>query len=544
MSATYLNERVTVHGGDCIGVMKTLADNSVDAVVTDPPYGLEFMGRDWDGADGFRRSLNEADAGRDSVFGRTSQHAPEYKTGSHWQTGAGFSKPGIGERETEWPSFSGGEFGGANPTCVTCGGRARGKKKCACAEPEWRVKGVAPAGRLFNMLTYQQWCEAWAREALRCLKPGGHIAAFGGTKTYHRLACAIEDAGFEVRDQLAWMYATGFPKSHDVSKGIDKAAGARRKETGEIRRAGIVRGGTGDEWSAGAFASHAEELKQVRITSPSTDAARSWDGWGTALKPAWEPICLARKPLGEGAVAANVLRWGTGAINIDGCRIAGETPSAERRPSGIAPSSCRPGEYGDGHAIQNRISPERWLETRPGEILGRWPANIVHDGSAEVLAAFPDSAGAQGNVTGLEPSECHSGVYSGPHDRQAFAARGDSGSAARFFYSAKADKDDRLGSKHPTVKPVDLMQWVCRLICPPGGTVLDPMAGTGTTGEAAWREGFNAILIERETEYLADIERRMKLCLAGPDERARESIKAKLKGKPIDHGPLFAEVSA
>lgn len=184
-----------------------------------------------------------------------------------------------------------------------------------------------------------------------------------------------------------------------------------------------------------------------------------------------------------------------------------------------------------------RIGEKEWLRLPPH--LQRLFFRLPNYGSEEVVGAFPESAGQQGDVRGTEPSECHSGVHSGPRDRLAYSARNDSGSAARFFYTAKADQDDRLGSTHPTVKPLDLMQYLVRLITPPKGIVLDCFAGTGTTGEAAWREGFSAILIEREEEYQADIERRMKLCLAGPDERAREAIKARTKDKPMDHGPLF-----
>ena len=321
--------------------------------------------------------------------------------------------------------------------------------------------------------------EFWA-EALRVLKPGGHVAAFGGTRSQHRLVCAIEDAGFEIRDQIQWIFSQGFPKSHSLR---------------DIGR---------------------PEL-------------------GTALKPAHEPICLARKPLSEKTVAANVLRWGTGAINVDGCRVSGETPSAERRATGKAPSSCKPGEYGDGHAIQNRISPERWLEARPGEALGRFPANLCHDGSEEVLALFPESNGQQGVVDGNTSPRAVFGEY-GPRTRM--EPRSDTGSAARFFYTAKADGDDRIGSKHPTVKPLDLMQWLVRLVTPWNGVCLDPFAGTGTTGEAAWRENATAILIEREVEYLADIARRMEHAMASSRERSETIVKT--RGLVETAGPLFA----
>lgn len=326
--------------------------------------------------------------------------------------------------------------------------------------------------------------EFWA-EVLRVLKPGGHLVAFSGTRTYHRMTCAIEDAGFEIRDQLAWTYATGFPKSRDIG-----------------------------------------------------------EGRGTALKPAWEPIALARRPLSEGSVAANVLRWGTGAINIDGCRIA--TSDRINQPS-TKGTLCGEGGWDrpwkhDAGAVAARDARAREAIAK-AEALGRFPANVLHDGSDEVLAAFPESNGQQGVVTGNEPSSPFANVYGDMPKRAGRAdPRGDTGSAARFFFSAKADADDRLGSKHPTVKPVDLMRWLVRLVTPPRGRVLDPFAGTGTTGEAAYWEGCDAVLIEREPQYLADIERRMSLVLGGPDERRYATIKA--RGETSDAGPLFADREA
>ncbi len=316
----------------------------------------------------------------------------------------------------------------------------------------------------------------WA-EVLRVLKPGGHVVAFSGTRTYHRMVCAIEDAGFEIRDQLAWVYGSGFPKSHN-QKG-------------------------------------------------------NWEGWGTALKPAWEPIVLGRKPL-VGTVAESVTAHGTGALNIDGCRIHAD----DAQGGAYTIKRFKPGATltRDGGTWKPQgDAPLYHDEAKPG----RWPANILHDGSDEVIAAFPEAPGQQGdlNTTGRNrPTKTCFGDMGPP---VAHPARRDSGSAARFFYSAKADANDRIGSKHPTVKPVDLMQWLCRLVTPPGGTVLDPFAGTGTTGEAAWREGFSAVLIERESEYQADIRRRMALCMAGPEEKKREIIKAKQVGKDEEPLPLF-----
>lgn len=306
----------------------------------------------------------------------------------------------------------------------------------------------------------------WA-EVLRVLKPGGFIVAFGGTRTYHRLACAVEDAGFEIRDMLSWLYGTGFPKSHDVSKGIDKAAGAEREIISE-RKTGW-QGTLGGKAALGGLG-NAEDIRTV--TASATEAAQQWEGWGTALKPACEPIVFARKPLSEATVAANVLRWGTGAINIDGCRVA------ER----------------ERHMVDEPI-------VSGGHKSGRFPANVIHDGSTEVLERFP-----KGSSSG------HWANKSVGFDERKYNGRGkdstDSGSAARFFYSAKANKADRAGSKHPTVKPIDLMAYLCRLITPPGGVVLDPFAGSGTTGVAALAEGFRVVLCEREAEYVADIRSR------------------------------------
>lgn len=397
--------RSVLYCGDCLVVLPTLATASVDSIVTDPPYGLEFMGKEWDGADGFRRSLNEADVGRNSAFGRMSARAPEYRT--------------AGTRQFR---------------CGTCWHPFHGGSPCQCADPK-----PVRADNRWNL--FQAWCEAWAKECLRVLKPGGYFVVFGGTRTYHRMACAVEDAGFEIRDQIGWLYGQGFPKNQ------------------------------------------------------------------AALKPGWEPICLARKPL-EGTLAGNVEKWGTGALNIDGCRIGdslNETPSGanayQRGREGEASADRR---YTDEGSTNFSATPG----ARGGDARGRWPANVIHDGSEEVIEAFPD------------------GQYV------------DSGSAARFYYTAKADADDRLGSRHPTIKPVDLMAYLVRLVTPKGGTVLDPLAGTGTTGEGAFREGMQSILIEKQTEYQDDIRRRMTLTQAGPAERARET--AKTRGKTGNLGPLFA----
>lgn len=331
--------------------------------------------------------------------------------------------------------------------------------------------------------------DTW-REIFRVLKPGGHLLAMGGTRTYHRLACAIEDAGFEIRDMVAFMYGTGFPKSLDVSKQIDKAAGAEREVTGQDCNFGKSRIEDGKI----AFGDYAGTWD---ITAPATDAARKWQGWGTALKPAIEPTCLARKPLSEATVAANVLRWGTGALNIDGCRVS----SGEERKT-LSGGMGRKANPIYGQFV--RADVESLTTTQ-----GRWPANVIHDGSAEVIEAFPvTTSGKESGPRGTRPGGFGNVGASKGSDRPNGPQYGDFGSAARFFYSAKASKAERAGSKHPTVKPIALKAHFIRLITPPGGIVLDPFAGTGTTGAAALQEGKRCLLIEREDEYAADIQRR------------------------------------
>lgn len=314
---------------------------------------------------------------------------------------------------------------------------------------------------------------AFWREVLRVLKQGGHLLAFSGTRTYHRLACAIEDAGFEIRDMTAWLYGSGFPKSLDVSKAIDKHLGCERAKVRipaeQVRNPKAT--GAGRDGMTGATRPWIEKALEAGFHEAASPEAASWSGWGTALKPALEPICLARKPL-ESTVAANVLKHGCGGLNIDECRIGlvGGTPKPR--------SECK----------STTDSVGGYLNSQAGELngKGRWPANVVHDGSDDVLEAFPDAPGQQRPVTGEERAHHTQNAY-GDFGRSdgGFEPREDSGSAARFFYTAKADAEDRLGSKHPTVKPVSLMRWLCTLVTPPGGVVLDPFAGTGSTGLAA-----------------------------------------------------------
>lgn len=318
--------------------------------------------------------------------------------------------------------------------------------------------------------------ETWAK-VLRVMKPGAYILAFSSSRTFGRMSVAIEDAGFITHPMIGWLFAQGFPKAHRVD----------------------VLGREG--WRYGA----------------------------QALKPALEPIYMGQKPFSEKTGSANVARWGSGAINIEGCRIdAVDQDKLSRNWDPDSVTDLRGGRYIGGEPSGIALS-----TSAPS---GRWPANLMHDGSPEVVAMFPES-----DQSNTSPRLRQTGDVYGAHKDSTYEPIRDSGSAARFFWSSKAAADDRLGSKHPTVKPIDLIQELVRLITPPGGTVLDCFAGTGTAAEAAFREGFRAILIEREAEYQADIARRMGLILAGPDERSHATIRA--RGKVADAGPLFGDSS-
>jgi site-specific DNA-methyltransferase (adenine-specific) len=434
MNNKQTGDEMKLINNDCIAAMKEMPDNSVDSIVTDPPYELGFMGKSWD------------------------------------------------------------------------------------------ASGIA-----FNI-------EVW-QEALRVLKPGGHLIAFSGSRTYHRMAVAIEDAGFEIRDQIMWVYGSGFPKSHNISKAIDKAAGAEREVVGTkiASPKGIKIAEERSDVGAGAFGG---EAREIDITAPSTDAAKQWDGWGTALKPAHEPMVLARKPV-VGTVANNVLTYGVGGLNIDGSRVGiaeGDEPSAGKRTATFGNQDTVSGGDGSGG----------WVASS-----GRFPANFIHDGSDEVVALFPDSnapkqydkkkAGWLTPGSTHEINELQSKEY------------GDSGSAARFFYCAKASKRDRnegldgfiskftaaaefrpnhmekalegesgnpygrfqpVANHHPTVKPTSLMQYLVRLITPPNGTVLDPFMGSGSTGKACVYEGFNFIGIDQSAEYVEIARARIEFALS------------------------------
>lgn len=380
--------------GDCLEQLKGHRDNSVDAVVTDPPYGLSFMGKKWD-----------------------------------------YDVPSV---------------------------------------------------------------ELW-REVLRVLKPGGHLLSFGGTRTYHRMVCNIEDAGFEIRDQIMWLYGSGFPKSLNIDKAIDKAAGAKREVIGRARSGKSSR----------AFQS--EELTTAgvhEITSPASPAAQEWQGWGTALKPANEPIVLARKPIEKGlTVAENVVKWGTGALNIDGTRIGTELVESGRAGRG----ECESGAFG-----------KKLMDTPKAYAAGRWPANVLFD---EEAAAGLDAS----NVKELparyfycaksSKRERNAGLEGMPEKRSGHQPMRQCATCGGWNVTANGKRcecgqpnyqDKANQNHHPTVKPIKLMEYLIKLITPPGGVVLDPFMGSGSTGCAAVKLGFTFIGIERESEYLEIAKRRIE----------------------------------
>lgn len=340
--------------------------------------------------------------------------------------------------------------------------------------------GLSFMGRKWD---YDVPSEAIWRECLRVLKPGGHLLAFAGTRTQHRMAVRIEDAGFEIRDMIAWVYGSGFPKSMDVSKAIDKAAGVERTEgarewMGGSRTSGISHGGK-----------QAGTSSRTIFDRPATEAAKQWQGWGTALKPAMEPITVARKPL-IGTVAENVLKHGTGAINVDGCRIPfnGDYQcGANGRPSQTGLGDNYDAEKANQHSE-----------------VGRWPANFIHDGSDEVTALLSDAArffycakaSKKDRNEGCE--ELDRKISARSCQAQAEAKRGNVVECEGGAFN----KARLAHNHHPTVKPTDLMRYLCRLVTPPGGLILDPFMGSGSTGKAAMIEGFRFIGIEREAEYL------------------------------------------
>jgi DNA modification methylase len=398
---------IDLRQGDCLDIMPGLEPESVDAIVTDPPYGLSFMGKNWD-----------------------------------------HGIPGI---------------------------------------PFWQ-------------------------EALRVAKPGAHLLAFGGTRTFHRLTCAIEDAGWEIRDTLMWVYGSGFPKSLDIGKAVDKLQGNEREIVGKTSVCGTfkqeyqVKQGYRPESNFSGYAGERNGAFRTKGTS-------EWEGFGTALKPSWEPIILARKPL-IGTVAENVLKHGTGGINIDGCRVGieGATKRSEQSPYPKKENGKedRSGSWArTGHEIEHIDK-------------GRFPANLIHDNSPEVVGCFPETGVSKGGGGKKSCVWQKSTEQNKNKDYGEYTGFLDTGSATRFFkscpyttediaeykriaYFAKASKRDRNGGRvknnHPTVKPTALMRYICKLITPPGGAILDPFMGSGSTGKAAHREDFSFIGIEKEPEY-------------------------------------------
>ena len=373
--------------------------------------------------------------------------------------------------------------------------------------------------------------ELWT-ECLRVLKPGGHLLSFGGTRTFHRVAVAIEDAGFEIRDNMAWLYGSGFPKSLDVSKAIDKAAGAERRVLGTYVAPDGKRRTGGNSFSVGKEPDGREEGKR---TAPSTPEAQQWEGWGTALKPAHEPIIVARKPL-IGTVAHNVLTHGTGALNIDGSRIGTELrPKMERTKTVVSASSMSGTSTGATNSGENTSQ-------------GRWPANIILDehtaGLLDEQSGVSKSPATyvrnKGTLEGERVAYANIGESAGAESLN----YGDSGGASRFFYVAKASRRDRnegleglpksqpvggadkwtetdrrrgegvtrepSSNFHPTVKPTALMGYLVKLVTPPNGTVLDPFTGSGSTGKAAVLNGFDFIGIEMTEDYLPIIKARLQ----------------------------------
>ena len=415
-------------------VLRTFEDNSIDSIVTDPPYELGFMGKSWD-------------------------------------------KSGIA----------------------------------------------------FNT-------EVWS-ECLRVLKPGGHMLAFGGSRTFHRIAVAIEDAGFDLRDTIMWVYGSGFPKSHDISKAIDKTFG---KEA-EREVIGYNRQGAKNIFGGKPLPA------TLPVTLPATPEAQMWEGWGTALKPAFEPIILARKPISEKNIAENVLKWGTGGINIDDCRVEynGAVKTCSRKSDGIK-DHTNPSGWKEVNRTPNRPA-------TPTEA-GRWPANIIFDEEAGKI--LDEQSGilktGGGNKANKKPKSRQSQVPFSQDIGEIW--KPDIGGASRFFYCAKASRKERniglddvelkqsdetrkeeliggnnpynrgakpVKNNHPTVKPLKLMEYLVKLITPPNGIVLDPFQGSGSTQLQCIVNNVNYVLIELNKEYVEIQEKRIQ-------ENKNNSIQQKL----------------
>jgi site-specific DNA-methyltransferase (adenine-specific) len=423
----YSEGTIRILSGDSLKRLYELEDASVEALITDPPAGIEFMGKDWDT---FKRGRYVTHSGPPAL-------APG-KVGDDTSP-RGRHRVHLDQR--------------ANRKCQVCGGyQWSGASKCRCASPTWERDTSTRD-------TFIAFMAAVATECLRVLKPGAHGLIWAIPRTSHWTATALEDAGFEVRDIVHHHFGSGFPKSLDVSKAIDRAAGAEREV---VRPPPYSRGRATQSYSDTRRVSYDYEVQSV--TAPATDAARQWEGWGTALKPATEHWILVRKPLSEATVAGNVLEYGTGALNVDGCRVAGTPPSVPQPD--FAKVNGR-STHLDAHARNGQRS----------RASGRWPANLVLSHSDRCVEGCP-----------VAELNWQSGS-----------------NVSRFFYMAKASTNERNAglssdkrNTHPTVKPIALMRYLCRMITPPNGTVLDPFMGSGTTGCAAVLEGFRFIGIEQD----------------------------------------------
>lgn len=480
--------RWTVEPCDCHFGMSSLPANSVDAIVCDPPYGIEFMGKKWDS----------------------------------------FSATGTEKRRASKARKS---------SAVPIGKHGRPGELSVASIPYDRTRR--------GNQRFQRWVTQWAIEAFRVAKPGAHLVAFGGPRTWHRLAAGIENAGWELRDNLAWMFGSGFPKSRNISKDIDRQLGAARKVVGYQTLTGSA--ALSIEEKGGTYSSATTsngKSKTIALTRAGSDEAAEAEGYGTGLKPSFEPCVLARKPM-RGSISRNFRNHGTGALNIDACRIESGQDHADKCASVIGLSSNRNGvDYGE------------WAGEREDSFspLGRWPANVVLDEEAAAIldAQAGDHPGMSGG--GIHRADYQGGMF-GTIDC-ATNARGDSGGPSRFFYTAKASRSERdaglddfaprtageatartddtdgLASPragagrtggarnvHPTVKPVDLMRWLVRLVGRPNALILDPFTGSGSTGVAAMLEGMRFVGFELEPLHVDFARARIAHVVGGTWER-------------------------
>lgn len=351
--------------------------------------------------------------------------------------------------------------------------------------------------------------EMW-KECLRVLKPGGYLLSFGGSRTYHRMASAIEDAGFEIRDQIMWLYGSGFPKNMDISKAIDKKAGAKREvighkvdiSTGRAMSPKQARAGSGmninEGWDRPWRQDEESCNEKTMLTTPSTEEAKQWNGWGTALKPAHEPIVVARKPLSEKTVAQNVLKWGTGGINIDSCRV--ESSQSDKEMMNKKASKNPTTNYSDkDDKIYGKYALDK---ASPANEIGRFPANIIFDEEAGKILDEQTGILKSGNLLPHHKTGTNGTIGIKPRDKYTGSWGGDQGGASRFFYCAKTSKKERgEGNTHPTVKPMSLIKYLVTLVTPPNGICLDPFEGSGTHALSCEELGFDYIGFELDEGY-------------------------------------------